>query len=118
MQPDSSDDTEGNLEPSREGNVTRYTFGESIRPSVAVVEAVATATGYGPYDVPPLYEVIDPDALDDLFSPKRDGTPRRAGRVTFRLAGCNVTVRHREIVVRRREAAPVSSDLSSASGLV
>lgn len=120
MQSNSSDDTEvTDPEPSREGNVTRYAFGESIRPSVAVVEAVAAATGYDPYDVPPLYEVVDPDALDDLFSPKHDGTPRRAGRVTFPLAGCNVTVTgHGEVVVRQREAASVGSDSSSTSGLV
>lgn len=120
MQPDSSDDTEvSDPEPSREGTVTRHTFGGSIRASVAVVEAVATATDYDPYDVPPLYEVVDPDALDELFSPKHDGTPRRSGRIVFRLAGCDVTVTGRgEIVVRQREAAPVGSDPSSASGLV
>lgn len=120
MRPNSSNDTGvTDSKPAREGNVTRHTFEDSVRPSVAVVEAVATATGYDPYDVPPLYEVVDPDALDDLFASKHDGTPRRTGRVTFRLAGCDVTVTGRgEVVVCQRETAPASSDSSSAPGLV
>lgn len=38
------------------------------RPSVRVIEAVAAATGTDPLAMEPLYGVIDPDALDALFS--------------------------------------------------
>jgi hypothetical protein len=54
--------------------------------SRAVVEAVAARDGIDPVDVEtPLYEVVDPDALDALF----DG---RAGEVTFEYSGYRVTV--------------------------
>jgi hypothetical protein len=55
-------------------------------PSRAVVETVADAEGVDPVDLePPLYEVIDAEALDRLF---RGG----AGEVTFEYAGYEVTV--------------------------
>ena len=61
--------------------------------SSSVIEAVSRATGTAPDRVRPLYEVIDPDALDRLFAP----TDRRPGRppttvVSFRIEGCTVTV--------------------------
>lgn len=36
--------------------------------AVAVVEAVAAAAGVDPQVLPPLYDFINPDALDDLFT--------------------------------------------------
>jgi hypothetical protein len=57
-------------------------------PSQAVVEAVADHRGVAVEELrDPLYDVVDPDALDDLF---RDGT----GRVAFEYLGYDVTVRH------------------------
>jgi hypothetical protein len=35
---------------------------------------------------------VDPDALDRLFKPKEDGTPRMNGRLTFTAWGYQVTV--------------------------
>jgi hypothetical protein len=47
--------------------------GEGDRaPSDAVLDALATATGVDPLDLPPLYERIDPDALDRLFRRAED----------------------------------------------
>lgn len=63
------------------------------RLTVAVVMAVSDAS-----DVPPeelrdrLHDRLDPDALNDLFADRRDGTPRRGGRLVFPMAGCEVTV--------------------------
>jgi hypothetical protein len=37
--------------------------------SIRLSEAMATVTGDDPCDLPPLYDVIDPDALDALFPP-------------------------------------------------
>ncbi|MFD1515354.1 HalOD1 output domain-containing protein [Halomarina rubra] len=34
-------------------------------------------------DTPPVYNVVDPDALNTLFEPRADGTPRVDGAVTF-----------------------------------
>jgi hypothetical protein len=57
-----------------------------------VITAVAEETGKDPTDVGPLYHVIDPDALDRLFS--STGTNGRSvGYVEFTFAGCDVVVR-------------------------
>ena len=54
--------------------------------SVAVVEAVAAREGVDPKDLPsPLYESVNPDALDALFR----GSP---GQVTFEYLGYRVVV--------------------------
>lgn len=60
--------------------------------SDSVVEAVAEAEGVDPLELtPPLFEVIDPDALDQVFAPTpTDG--RMEGQVTFSYKGYNVTV--------------------------
>ncbi|MDS0473853.1 HalOD1 output domain-containing protein [Natrinema sp. 1APR25-10V2] len=59
--------------------------------SVAVVTAVARRRGADPTDLPPLYEWIDPDALDALFSPTRRGGSRD-GRLEFTYDGHEVAV--------------------------
>ncbi|WP_135806995.1 HalOD1 output domain-containing protein [Halorussus marinus] len=49
--------------------------------SQCVVEAVAEAEGVAPTELsPPLYEVVDPDALDRLFAPRPAPS---GGRVVF-----------------------------------
>jgi len=60
-------------------------------PSVAVVEAVAAHEGVDPLDLPPLYDAVDPSALDTLFAPRPDGSVRD-GQLSFRFAGYDVTV--------------------------
>jgi hypothetical protein len=39
-----------------------------------------------------LNDAVHPDALNRLFSPKLDGTPRTGGTLTFEFSGCLVTV--------------------------
>lgn len=72
--------------------------------SEAVVRAVADAEGVSPRDVtPPLYESVNPDALDDLFG------GRTGGSITFRYCGYLVEVRNERettVVVRERERSP------------
>ena len=70
--------------------INAATFDEAST-SERVIDAVADATGSEPTDVGPLYHVIDPDALDRLFSPTRRGG-RTEGHVTFRFGGCDVMV--------------------------
>ena len=61
--------------------------------SVSVVEAVASAKGVDPLDLrEPLYETVDPDALDRLFALDSFGSPRTDGTVTMWLGGCRVEV--------------------------
>lgn len=54
---------------------------------VAAVEEVADVDLLADGDV--LYDVLDPDALNDLF----DGRPGGSGKVVFDLRGCRVEVR-------------------------
>ncbi|PSP97408.1 hypothetical protein BRC94_10275 [Halobacteriales archaeon QS_5_70_17] len=60
----------------------------------AIAAAVAETKGVAPESLPPLYESIDPDALERLFAPCNDGTSRARGRAVFPVAGCEVTVRY------------------------
>lgn len=62
--------------------------------SVTVTEAVSAVTGTDPRSLRPLYEVIDPDALDRLFSPAAGSPARKNGeaRVAFRYEGRLVRV--------------------------
>lgn len=55
----------------------------------AVIRAVSDAEGVDPEDLEsPLYEAIDPDALDGLFA----GRANTTGRIVFRYHGYTVTV--------------------------
>ena len=59
---------------------------DDVPPSTAVVEAVAEVTNDRPEDLPPLYDVVDPDALDGIIGRGTDGV------VAFRYVGCLVNV--------------------------
>lgn len=70
-----------------------------VLPSTAVVETVAIATDREPMALGPLYDAIDPDALDTLV--RSGGTDPTDGiaSVTFALDGHEVTVRRDGTVV-------------------
>jgi len=53
-----------------------------------IVEASADVAGSDSLDLPPLYDAVDPDALEALYD--RDGTD--GPEVKFTYAGCGVTV--------------------------
>lgn len=81
------------------GREDLYEYGGSETPSEAVVNAVAALSErpVTPFEsdgreraLPPLYEAIDPDALDSLFDGGEDGSADRA--VTFRYSEYRVTV--------------------------
>lgn len=60
--------------------------------SEAVVEAVADAEGVEPTDLRPLYDVLDPDALDSLFQPRVPGGRSTRGQITFQYHGYEVHI--------------------------
>lgn len=73
--------------------------------SEEVVYAVAEATGADPTEMPPLYDVIDPQSLDRLFRGRQEDADSNA-RVIFTMHGCEVTVHaDREIEVTPLDAA-------------
>ena len=72
-----------------EATASKGTDGSETPPSIRVVETVADALDADPTELGPLYEAVDPDALDALFeSPERF----TGGCVTFAFEGCTVTV--------------------------
>lgn len=62
--------------------------------SLRVVETVANAEGVDPTELePPLYDAVDPNAINDLFAATTAPNASRNGRLTFRYRGYDVTVR-------------------------
>lgn len=68
----------------------------AAEPSVRVVEAVADRTDADPTTMAPLYDAIDPDALDALVDSLGEGY------LGFEFAGCRVTV-HADATVHVEE---------------
>lgn len=61
-------------------------------PTQKVVERVAAAEGVSPEELtPPLFEVIDPDALDQLFG-NTTTAGRMEGQTMFTYKGYEITV--------------------------
>ncbi|WP_254535772.1 HalOD1 output domain-containing protein [Halomarina litorea] len=61
--------------------------------TIEIVRALAAEHGCRPEALRPrLYEAIDPDALEALFAPCGDGTPRAPGCVVFEIGSFEVTV--------------------------
>ncbi|MUW13526.1 hypothetical protein GJ633_01835 [Halorubrum sp. CBA1125] len=70
-------------------------------PSDAVVDTVASVVSGGPTSFGPLYDRIDPDALDSLVQSTGTGRTADGIRVSFSLADRLVTVHSNgEVVVR------------------
>lgn len=61
---------------------------ESLCPSMAIIEEVAAIDGTDPTELPPLYEVIDPEALDALV----ESASESEFEVEFPYSGHEVTV--------------------------
>lgn len=57
-----------------------------------VIEAVATISEESPATIGPINDVLDPEALCELFAPRGDGKRRAGGVVSFHLGGYRVTV--------------------------
>lgn len=82
----------------------RYDW-DAVRASTAVVEMVAIAADVEPSALDPLYDTVDPEALDRLIG--KDETSAVAVEVVFEYAGYDVTVRGDGVVtVARRGATP------------
>lgn len=65
---------------------------ENLPLNLEITEAIIDQTNLTRDDLPPLYDVIDPDALENVFAPRMNGAARPNGRVVFQYAGYRVTV--------------------------
>lgn len=83
---------------------TQHQFVDDTLVSTSVVTAVARAHGVHPTDLPPLFDTIDPEALDALVTHHVERSSRTDLVVTFVYEGCEVTVHgDGEIVVSKLE---------------
>ena len=71
----------------------------SETPTESVIAAVADVTGRSPLEMPPITEVIDPDALNTLL--KTDDTNTAAMSVTFEYYGVNITAMPETVIVEQ-----------------
>lgn len=78
--------------PARSYHV-QHDFDGPAELTTTLVHALSTVTGADVTDAGfTLNDFVDPDALDRLFGPKADGTPRGDGHVGFQVWGHEVTV--------------------------
>lgn len=83
-----------------------YDWRDAMPLSMIVVMVVADLEGVAPTDLEPLYDCLDPELLDNLFSPRSDGT-LAVGEVAFTYQDYEITVyRHGHISVRPPERRP------------
>lgn len=70
-----------------------------------VIEMVAAEVDTDPVELPPLYETIDPEALDALFASSFSHGPL-VGQVAFTYGGCEITVSYDDELVITVEEQP------------
>lgn len=58
---------------------------------MTIIEALATAMRVDATDLPPLYDIVDPDAIDSLF-PKHNGVANAEAMLSFNYDNWNVFV--------------------------
>ncbi|PSQ15693.1 hypothetical protein BRD00_13630 [Halobacteriales archaeon QS_8_69_26] len=87
MSNDSSDADE------TEPYTARIDHDRSERMVSAIVSRVAARTGRGVTDLPPLYNVVDPEALEQvLASPLGSRHRSNDERIAFTYAGCEIVI--------------------------
>ncbi|SDK34569.1 HalOD1 output domain-containing protein [Natronorubrum texcoconense] len=70
-----------------------------------VALAVSAATDTPVDELPPLYTVIDPDALNAIFQP-RTGRAQNGTQLSFTIAGCAVSIRDDTVTVTANSETP------------
>lgn len=72
---------------------------EADQLSQVIVAAMAEALDTEVHEIPPLYESVDPEALDDLFGRRHDGTLRDGGRIAFDHDECEIVAESDRVFV-------------------
>lgn len=90
---------------SREAPI-EYAYNGNEGPSEAVITAVSAASNREPLEMDPLYESIDPEALDALFrSHSNDDSDSSDIQIEFRIESNHVTVTADHVHVHRSDEA-------------
>lgn len=93
-----------------------YEIGAEEQVSLAVVRAVSSTVGRDPCSIRPLAEVLDPDALNTLFSARESGERRQDQTVSFTYNECHVMVRNGELVTVQTLESDGALDHPTKSG--
>ncbi|WP_408960756.1 HalOD1 output domain-containing protein [Natrinema sp. 74] len=92
VQPDAGFPDQTGYDPRSETYHAQHDWADSQSLSTTIIEAVGAATDTDPNQMEPMYEALDPDALDALFRPRSDDSLRTNGQVLFSLDGHDVAV--------------------------
>lgn len=93
---------------ARESIQAEFDWSE-VTPSTAVIETVAIAADCEPTGLEPLYDAIEPDALNTLIRSMETNLTDGDATVTFAFDGYQVTVqRDGSVIVRPYKARPES----------
>lgn len=84
---DRDPNVEASYDPETDTYRAIYQLDEPGSLAGAVIYLVSVATGNEPETMDPLYDVVDADALENLFRSREGET----GQVEFRYCGCEVT---------------------------
>lgn len=77
--------------------------------TVQVIQTVAETTSTDPLELPPLYDTIDPDALDSLVEDMTTGT------ISFNYTGLDITVHSDGTVIINDPPADTSAHNAAKS---
>lgn len=89
----SANDSEDRPETGDTSYVTTFDPDSGERASEAVVTAVAAIVGEDPVHLAPLYEAVEPDALDSLVEHARRADDAGTHQLWFTYQGFDVAVR-------------------------
>lgn len=89
MTSDESTSTSNDSGAGSSGRV-RHEWSDTDRPTTAVIEAVAATIDQDPSTMEPLYEHINPDALDAIMTPKN---PEQSSNILVEFSYNGVDVR-------------------------
>ncbi|MFP8956165.1 HalOD1 output domain-containing protein [Natrialbaceae archaeon A-CW3] len=79
--------------PATQRSYVRYERSDGEPLSIATAKAISIYRGESVTEAStPLYEYVDPDALDALFADKHDGTTRTHGSITVELPDVTVGI--------------------------
>ena len=84
------------------GQQLTYEIDDDELPSEAVIRAVAAVKNTSVISLDPLFDVIDPDSVDETFAKR--GAPTST-ELTFQFNGCKVTVTADEVHVREADTS-------------
>ena len=103
--------TDDSTDPGEPRYIGTFDASTDEQPSEAVVNAVAAVAETSPVELPPLYEAVDPDALDALVAHACRQSDAGTHELWFTYYGLDVGVRTDGQIRIRETTAATNPDL-------